>query len=414
MSAHYDAIVIGGGPAGSTAAHLLAAAGWRVVVVEHSKFPRRKVCGEFISASTWPLLERLGVAEALLPMAGPPVTHVGVFARDRKLFAPLASRMPESVAGRAISRAHLDTLLLERAAAHGADIRQPWTLGGHQRDGDGDGSGYVCTIENRDTGVTEALRARIVIAAHGAWETVALPTTPPSREGASAGSDLLGFKAHFAGSALATGLMPLLAFPGGYGGMVHSGRDVVSLSCCIRRDALVACRKRWPGRAAGDAVLAHIAASCRGVADALRGASAVERWIAAGPLSTGIRNFGQDGVFAVGNAAAEAHPIIAEGISMAIQSSVLLAELLIAAAPAIGCTGAQDELRKKYARAWRSNFAIRLYAAAFFAHVFMRPLTTAIALRMLDAIPQLLTEGARWSGKASSLRLPRDFGIAHT
>ena len=51
----YDAIVVGGGPAGATSAILLAQAGWRVAVVEKARFPRRKVCGEFISGTTWPL-----------------------------------------------------------------------------------------------------------------------------------------------------------------------------------------------------------------------------------------------------------------------------------------------------------------------------------------------------------------------
>ena len=146
----------------------------------------------------------------------------------------------------------------------------------------------------------------------------------------AAPSDLFGFKAHFHHSALPPDLMPLLAFPGGYGGMVHTDGGRVSLSCCIRRDQLEQCRQRWPHVKAGAAVLAHIGASCKGVALALSPATLDGAWLSSGPLRTGIRTFGRDGIFAVGNAAAEAHPIVAEGISMAIQSATLLCGQLIA------------------------------------------------------------------------------------
>ena len=69
----YDAVVIGAGPAGSTAALMLARAGWSVAVVEKARFPRRKVCGEFISATSLPLLQEIGVAEQFLERAGPEV-----------------------------------------------------------------------------------------------------------------------------------------------------------------------------------------------------------------------------------------------------------------------------------------------------------------------------------------------------
>ena len=66
----YDVIIAGGGPAGSSAAIHLATGGARVLLLEQKKFPRAKLCGEFISPECTPHFERLGVAEKMLA-AGP-------------------------------------------------------------------------------------------------------------------------------------------------------------------------------------------------------------------------------------------------------------------------------------------------------------------------------------------------------
>ena len=51
MQTRFDALIIGAGPAGSSAAILLATAGWSVALIEKQAFPRRKVCGECVAAS---------------------------------------------------------------------------------------------------------------------------------------------------------------------------------------------------------------------------------------------------------------------------------------------------------------------------------------------------------------------------
>ena len=402
MQNAYDAIIVGGGPAGATSAVLLAEAGWRVAVVEKAPFPRRKVCGEFISETSWPLLQQLGVAGPLLMIAGPRIRRVGLYAAKAMVTAELGSTTRRAQnGGRAVGREQFDTLLLQHAAA-GAEVWQPCALSQFV---DNDGR-YECTIVKKGTGQTYILRSRIIIAAHGSWESGPLPTQDLRRP--SRPADMFGFKARFTGSALPQDLMPLLAFPGGYGGMVQTSGGHVSLSCCIRRDQLEDCRRKWPDVRAGEAVLLHIESSCMGVALALSAATLDGVWLSSGPLRTGIRSFGRDGIFAVGNAAAEAHPIVAEGISIAIQSAALLCDQLSAHPELRSAEAASARLlkgvRDEYERAWRDNFSRRLLVAAAFAHIFMRPVSTRIAATLLEVFPKLLTEGARWTGKADPLR----------
>ena len=403
MKTGYDAIVVGGGPSGATAAMLLAQVGWRVAIVEKALFPRRKVCGEFISGVTWSLLQQFGVADHLMEIAGPVVRRIGVYVGDAMVTAQMASQTGgKEEGGRAVGREHLDTQLLKCAVEAGAEVWQPYILSRFAANDDG----YECTIINKHRGDIHVLHSGLILAAHGSWESGVMPTQDWDRPPRA--SDLFGFKAHFLDSTLPLDLMPLLAFPGGYGGMVHTDGGRVSLSCCIRRDQLKQCRKQFPHIKAGAAVFAHIGASCKGVALALSTATLDGSWLSAGPLRTGIHAFGHAGIFVIGNAAVEPHPIIAEGISMAIQSSALLCGQLIAH-PDLRSEGPHSNrmlegIRLDYVMAWRNNFSQRMRMVALFAHLFMRPVPARIVASLLGRFPQLLTEGARWSGKMEPLR----------
>lgn len=88
---------------------------------------------------------------------------------------------------------------------------------------------------------------------------------------------------------------------------------------------------------------------------------------------------------------------------MAIQSSWLLCERLIAHRHEIQSGRGTEALASDYAASWRNNFARRVHAVAVYAHLAMRPATAHAASAVLKHVPAMLTLGAYWSGKAHSL-----------
>ena len=413
-----DVAIIGAGPAGSAAAILLARAGWSVALIEKRAFPRRKVCGECLAASNLPLLAALGVGPAFAADAGPGLRRVALMRGERTLIAdlPPAGGPDETHRwGRALGRETLDTLLRDAASAAGAKLFQPWAV--HAIDGEP--GHWRLALKAANDAASDRLSASVIIDAHGSWEALPLASIGGEQQRQSRqsrqrhlASDLLAFKANYDAASLQPGLLPVLAFPGGYGGMVVEGNGVTTLACCIRRDRLERLRLQRPGIPAGETVEAMLIEQCEGVRQALRGAKRRGGWLAVGPIAAAFgdgpdcRRAGEsgrfaNGIFRVGNAAGEAHPILGEGMSMALQSAFLLCSALMTAkhGTAIPDATAQRAIGRRYAATWQRHFAARRRLAAVFAHAAMRPMLSLPLFFLCRLWPGLLTLGARWGGK---------------
>jgi len=379
-----------------------------VALIEKQNFPRRKVCGECIAASNLPLLQALGIGALFEQAAGPELRKVALMHGVHKVVADLPPATHERYPwGRALGRETLDTLLIAQARLAGVHVMQPWSAVRTK----GSAGHWRCDVRSTDSGTILTLDAAVLIDAHGSWE--ALPAVRARHGRGHHPSDLLAFKANFRQTRLAKGLLPVLAFSGGYGGMVRADGGLSTLACCIRRDHLEDSRRKSPGLSAGEVIEALLKEQCGGVKAALQGATRVGAWLAAGPLDTGIHLSAGDDMFRIGNAAGEAHPIIGEGMSMALQSAWLLCAQLLHAKPGQGLADTvwQREQLRRYAAQWRLAFAPRLRFAAVLAHVAMRPMLAKPMLALLQRWPGLLTLGAAWAGKTRCAADPAAIAI---
>jgi flavin-dependent dehydrogenase len=297
--------------------------------------------------------------------------------------------------GRALGRETLDNLLIEQARKVGATILQPWSL----QKIEGSAGDWHCEIRDENSQVKRKLHSPVAIAANGSWES--LPLDRPKRRLARSASDLFAFKANFKEVGLDNGLLTLLSFKGGYGGMVVADGGMTTIACCLRRDRLEALRISSPGLSVGNIIENLLKHECKGVLNALQGAKREGKWLAAGPIDPGIQLRTDDSLFRIGNAAGEAHPIIGEGMSMALQSAFLLCAHLLNAQNHNMVLGAlwQREVASRYAIEWRQQFQPRLWLSATFAHLAMRPASSILLVAVMRIWPGLLTLGAKLAGK---------------
>ena len=110
---HCDALIVGGGPAGSTAARLLRRAGWDVIVADRARFPRDKVCAGWLTPDVFPLLE---LTPDEYRATGLTVQEITAFRTSVMGGRPVETRYTR-VVSYAIRRCEFDTFLLQRSGA---------------------------------------------------------------------------------------------------------------------------------------------------------------------------------------------------------------------------------------------------------------------------------------------------------
>ena len=114
-----DVLVIGGGPAGASAAYWLASAGHRVLVVEKKRFPREKTCGDGLTPRAVHQLEAMGLGPALEPFHRYEGLRAVAHGITLELTWPEHPVYPSH--GYVVRRRDLDRLVAERAVVAGAD-----------------------------------------------------------------------------------------------------------------------------------------------------------------------------------------------------------------------------------------------------------------------------------------------------
>jgi menaquinone-9 beta-reductase len=353
----YDLIVIGGGPAGTSAAITCARKGARVLLLERGHFPRHKVCGEFVSAESLDLLADLLAAQHLrFCVEAVRIPRARLFLDGRTLHVPL---IPPAAS---ISRLDLDQALWNSAEQCGVESQQEIAV-----QISGTGPFLVKTSEGE-------FESRALINASGRWSNL-----NPAPNGKNPGVKWLGLKGHFAESS-PLACVDLYFFDGGYCGVqpvdvrgetAQSGR--VNVCTMVRADVA----STMP-----EVFLRHPALQERS-----RGWEPIIDPVSTSPLVFRKPQQERDGVLAVGDAVAFVDPFVGDGISLALRSGSLAAESLI---PFFAGSISLPEAARAYRRMYERRLSPVFRTSSKIRRMMRLPKTLRIPiLRLLENTPTI-------------------------
>lgn len=383
----FDVAIAGGGPAGSSAAIQLALNGARVLLVEQKKFPRAKLCGEFISPECIAHFDRLGVLNEMLTSGGSAITNTVFYARSGASVQLPSEWFKPGVTALGLSRSEMDHKLLMRAKETGVTVWED----AHATDLLRDGNRVVGLIVKRGNNV-QPCSATVTIDATGRSRTLA-------RGLDSAGTlrkpDLVAFKAHFENAHLSDSACEIYFYRHGYGGL--SGVENGYSNLCF----IVAAPDVRRYGSDPDTVMREVLMKNKRAAETLCEARACTPW-----LSVSLGGFGRcavapkPGFFTIGDAASFIDPFTGSGMLMALESGNLIARLIARRLPNL-----HDDLvmlSREYEAAYSNTFQSRLRLAGLLRRAAFVPGLANAAIRLSGISSRFRRELARATHQTSA------------
>ena len=280
---HYDIAIIGGGPAGTAAAITASRFGLKTIIFERGRYPRHKVCGEFVSPESHQILvDLLGSKNEILRGASA-ITHARMFADGRSI----QFELPQPAWS--IPRHDLDAELWKAAEAAGAVCMQSTAVDGVSATG-------LCTNGTQ-------IHAKTLVNASGRWSNLR-QVAPPG------GPRWIGLKAHFSGEH-APPSTDVYFFAGGYCGIQPIGPNLLNASAMVRADVATS--------------LEEVLAAYPDLWLRSRAWEQTTEPITTSPLIHATPEPVTNNILNVGDAAGFVDPFIGDGISLALRTGVLAA-----------------------------------------------------------------------------------------
>ena len=362
-------LIAGGGPAGASLAIRLAAAGREVVLVERDRFPRHKLCGEFISPECFGHFAELGVLEPMLSAGGERITGTLFFALSGRTVGIPGRAFGEPALG--LSRSAMDAILLDRAKAVGVDVLEGAAIASARVE-----QGEMRAVDIRTGEGTREIAADIFIDATGRGKAMVKAFHRAAGTGserpARRSNGFVAFKAHLREAELAAGRCEIHFFQGGYGGINRVEGGAVNHCFLVRSEAV----KGVGGRV--EDVLEKLVYKNASARNALADSRPEMDWMAVSfegfgrsELSYGPR------LFAVGDAASFIDPFTGSGMLMALESSAVLAEAL--ATP--------GDLSQVYSGLYSRRFRRRLFVCSLLRNAAFRTRSAALVSAALRGLP---------------------------
>jgi len=357
-TAEYDLIVAGAGPAGSACAITAARAGMRVLLLEKDRFPRHKVCGEFVSSESLDLLRGL-LGERTLS------SHIRV--RSARIFVDSKRlRWPVLPAAQCVPRYELDAALFCAAQKAGATTRVGTTI--HEvRQAEGF---LVATTE-------DSYSARALVNATGRWSKL--------RQFEGAGRERwLGLKAHYREPSPSPSV-DLYFFPGGYCGVTPVDAGTINACAMVRADVARSMEEVF----AQQPELRNRSQSWQPLFPA----------VTISPLYFREPETEAGGMMLAGDAAGFIDPFAGDGISLALQSGALAAEMI---APFLAGKYSWGDALHEYRLAYQKRFVPAFRNAARLRSALAAPKwlrNTALTLASIPGIGTMLVRRTRARSK---------------